>query len=240
MKRDYFEQVLAAKEKKRPIAVATRLADGAQSVCDGKACTGEVTLSTEQLEEARALLIAGRSGALASTNGEIFLRSYTPPPKMVIVGAVHIAQFLAPMAALAGFEVTVVDPRRAFATEARFPGVTMVTEWPGPALEKIGLDEHTAVVTLTHDPKLDDPALQAALKSPVFYIGALGSKRTHAKRVDRLREHGLAELASRIHAPVGLDLGGRAAAEIAVSALAQVIQKRYSTKSEGRRQKSEG
>jgi xanthine dehydrogenase accessory factor len=103
----------------------------------------------------------------------------------------------------------------------------MLTEWPGPALAKVGLDEHTAVVTLTHDPKLDDPALQAALKSPAFYIGALGSKRTHAKRVERLREHGLAELASRIHAPVGLDLGGRAAAEIAVSALAQVIQERY-------------
>ena len=227
MKRELLEQVLAARDKKRPIAVATRLADGVQSMCDGKTCAGEVTLTAEQLAEARALLIAGRSAALASSNGEIFLRSYAPPPKMVIVGAVHIAQFLAPMAALAGFEVTVVDPRRAFATEVRFPGVTLVTEWPGPALTKVGLDEHTAVVTLTHDPKLDDPALQAALKSPVFYIGALGSKRTHAKRVERLREHGLAELAQRIHAPVGLDLGGRAAAEIAVSALAQVIQERY-------------
>ncbi len=227
MKRDYLEQVLAAKDKKRPIAVATRLADGAQSLCDGTSCTGEVTLGAEQLAEARALIIAGRSAALASSNGEIFLRSYAPPPKMVIVGAVHIAQFLAPMAALAGFEVLVVDPRRAFATEARFPGVTLVPEWPGPALAKVGLDEHTALVTLTHDPKLDDPALQAALKSQVFYIGALGSKRTHAKRIERLREHGLAELAPRIHAPVGLDLGGRAAAEIAVSVLAQVIQERY-------------
>ena len=227
MKRDYLEKIRAARAQKRPIAVATRFADGAQSLCDGTSCTGEVTLSTEQLAEARTLLIAGRSAALASSKGEIFLRSYAPPPKMVIVGAVHIAQFLAPMAALAGFEVIVVDPRQAFATEARFPGVTMVTEWPGPALAKVGLDEHTAVVTLTHDPKLDDPALQAALQSPVFYIGALGSKRTHAKRIERLREHGLAELAPRIHAPVGLDLGGRAAAEIAVSALAQVIQERY-------------
>ena len=227
MKRDYLEQIIAARASKRPIAVATRLADGAQSVCDGNTCGGAVDLSAEQIAEVRALLIAGRSAALASSNGEIFVRSYAPAPKMVIVGAVHIAQFLAPMAALAGFEVTVVDPRRAFATQARFPGVNMVTEWPGPALAKVGLDEHTAVVTLTHDPKLDDPALQAALKSPVFYIGALGSKRTHAKRIERLREHGLAELASRIHAPVGLDLGGRAAAEIAVSALAEVIQERY-------------
>ena len=227
MKRDYLEQVAAAKANKRPIAVVTRLADGAQSLSDGASCTGDVKLSDEQLTELRALLVAGRSAALASSNGEIFARSYTPPPKMVIIGAVHIAQFLAPMAALAGFEVTIVDPRRAFATEARFPGVKMVTEWPGPALAKVGLDEHTAVVTLTHDPKLDDPALQAALKSPVFYIGALGSKRTHAKRIERLKEHGLADLASRIHAPVGLDLGGRAAAEIAVSALAEVIQERY-------------
>jgi len=114
-----------------------------------------------------------------------------------------------------------------YALEARFPGVTLVAAWPGPALARIGLDEHTAVVILTHDPKLDDPALCAALQSPVFYVGALGSARTHAKRIERLREHGLAQLAPRIHAPVGLDLGGRAAAEIAVSVLAQVIQERY-------------
>lgn len=227
MKRELLEQILAARAQKRPIAVATRLADGAQSLFDTTTFEGGVALNPEQLAEARALLISGRSGALATSKGEIFLRSYAPPPKMVIVGAVHIAQFLAPMAALAGFEVVVVDPRRAFATEARFPGVTLVTEWPGSAFAKIGLDEHTAVVTLTHDPKLDDPALQAALQSPVFYIGALGSTRTHAKRIERLREHGLAELAPRIHAPVGLDLGGRAAAEIAVSVLAQVIQERY-------------
>ncbi len=227
MKRDYLERVLAAQAEKRPIAVATRLADGAQSLCEGATCTGELPLSAEQLAEVRALLVAGRSAALSASKGEIFLRSYAPPPKLVVIGAVHIAQFLAPMAALAGFEVTVIDPRRAFATEARFPGVTLVTEWPGPALARIGLDEHTAVVTLTHDPKLDDPALCAALKSPAFYVGALGSSRTHAKRIERLREHGLAELAPRIHAPVGLDLGGRAAAEIAVSVLAQVIQERY-------------
>jgi len=227
MKRDYLEQVLAAQAQKQPIALATRLADGAQSLYDGENCTGVVELNAEQLAEAHGLLVAGRSAALATSKGEIFLRSYAPSPKLVVIGAVHIAQFLAPMAALAGFEVVVVDPRRAFATEARFPGVTLITEWPGPALARIGLDDHTAVVTLTHDPKLDDPALCAALQSPVFYIGALGSSRTHAKRIERLREHGLAELAPRIHAPVGLDLGGRAAAEIAVSVLAQVIQERY-------------
>ncbi len=227
MKREYLEQILAAQAQKKPIAVATRLADGAQSLYDGAACAGAVMLNAGQLAEAHGLLTAGRSAALATSQGEIFLRSYAPPPRMVIVGAVHIAQFLAPMAALAGFEVIVIDPRLAFATDARFPGVTLVTEWPGPAMKKIGLDDHTAVVTLTHDPKLDDPALCAALQSPVFYIGALGSKRTHAKRIERLGEQGLAELAPRIHAPVGLDLGGRAAAEIAVSVLAQVIQERY-------------
>ncbi len=158
---------------------------------------------------------------------ELFLRSYAPAARLVVIGAVHIAQFLAPMAALAGFDVIIIDPRQAFASEARFPGITLVVEWPGPALAQVGLDDHTAVVTLTHDPKLDDPALMAALQSPVFYIGALGSTRTHARRIERLREHGLEALAQRIHAPVGLDLGGRGAAEIAVSILAQVIQERY-------------
>ena len=227
MKFDYLEQILAARAQKRPIALATRLADGAQSLYDGMSCTGALVLSAEQLAEAHRLLVAGRSAPLATSQGAIFLRSYAPPARLVLIGAVHIAQFLAPMAALAGFEVIVIDPRQAFASEARFPGVRLVVEWPGPALARIGLDEQTAVVTLTHDPKLDDPALCAALRSPVFYIGALGSTRTHGRRIERLRELGLAELAPRIHAPVGLDLGGRAAAEIAVSVLAQVIQERY-------------
>lgn len=227
MKREYLQQVLAAQAHKRPIAVATRLADGAQSVYDGVSCSGALALNAEQLAEAHELLLAGRSACLTAGDGGIFLRSYAPPARLVVIGAVHIAQFLAPMAALAGFGVIVIDPRAAFATAARFPGVELIIEWPGPALARIGLDDHTALVTLTHDPKLDDPALRAALQSPVFYIGALGSSRTHARRIERLREHGLAELAPRIHAPVGLDLGGRSAAEIAVSVLAQVIQQRY-------------
>lgn len=227
MKHEFLQRILSAQAQKQPIASVTRLADGAQSLFDGTNCSGAVRLSAEQLEEAHGLLVAGRSAALAAGGEEIFLRSYAPPPRLVVIGAVHIAQFLAPMAALAGFEVIIIDPRQAFATEARFPGVTLVTEWPGPALAKLGLDDHTAVVTLTHDPKLDDPALIAALQSPVFYIGALGSSRTHARRVERLREQGLGELAPRIHAPVGLDLGGRGAAEIAVSVLAQIIQQRY-------------
>ena len=133
------------------------------------------------------------------------------------------------MAAIAGYEVIVVDPRRAFATPERMPGVSMSTEWPDAALARIGIDARTAVVTLSHDPKLDDPALIAALRSPAFYIGALGSKHTHARRIERLSEAGLGEQVHRIHAPVGLDLGGRAPAEIAVATLAQLIQARYRT-----------
>jgi xanthine dehydrogenase accessory factor len=143
------------------------------------------------------------------------------------VGAAHISQFLAPMAALAGFEVIVIDPRRAFASTERFPGVTLIDAWPDEAFSGLNLDSTSAVVTLTHDPKIDDPALIAALRSPVFYVGALGSRRTHAKRVERLTDAGLGEAVGRIHAPVGLDLGGRAPREIAVSILAQVVQVRY-------------
>jgi xanthine dehydrogenase accessory factor len=227
MKYEILQRILAAREQKSAIALLTRLVDGAQSVFDGTTCSGTVSLAAEQLTEAREMLANGRSAALASSDGALFLRSYVPPARLVVVGAVHIAQYLAPMAAMAGFEVTVIDPRQAFATAARFPGITLLTEWPGPALERIGLDAHTALVTLTHDPKLDDPALIAALRSPVFYIGALGSSRTHARRLERLREQGLADAAARIHAPVGLDLGGRGAAEIAVSVLAQLIQQRY-------------
>lgn len=131
------------------------------------------------------------------------------------------------MATLAGFEVIVIDPRRAFASAERFPSVTLIDAWPDEALEQVPLDATSAVVTLTHDPKLDDPALIAALASPAFYIGALGSSRTHAKRIARLTEAGVGDKVGRIHAPVGLDLGGRAPREIAVSILAQVIQVRY-------------
>jgi xanthine dehydrogenase accessory factor len=157
----------------------------------------------------------------------LFVRSYARPPRLIVVGAAHISQFLAPMAALAGFEVVVIDPRRAFATTERFAGVKLINSWPDEALETLKLDSTCAVVTLTHDPKLDDPALIAALDSPAYYVGALGSTRTHAKRVARLTEAGLADKVARIHAPVGLDLGGRAPREIAVSILAEVVQVRY-------------
>ena len=155
------------------------------------------------------------------------MRSYLPSPRLLLVGAVHIAQALAPMAAQAGFAVTVVDPRRAFASADRFPGVTLDHRWPAEALAAHGLDAGTAVVTLAHDPKIDDPALLAALPSRAFYVGALGSRKTHAQRVERLTEAGVGDTLPRLRAPIGLDLGGRAPAEIAVAILAEVLQVRY-------------
>lgn len=228
MKVELFERVLADRAAKRGIAVVTRLSDGAQALVRDGEVSGELELTDEQAAEVRRRLRGNRSGALESpSDGILFARCHAPAPRMVVVGAVHIAQALAPMAAMAGFEVIVVDPRRAFATSERLPGVSVMASWPDEAMAKLGLDGQTAVVTLSHDPKLDDPALIAALRSHAFYIGALGSRRTHAKRVARLTEAGLGEALHRIHAPVGLDLGGRAPVEIAVSILAQVIQARY-------------
>ena len=226
MKRALYERLQAATAAGASAAVVTRLADGAQSLFDGERWAGGLELAEEQRAAVRRMLVADRSGMLAGAE-DLFVRSYARAPRLIVVGAAHISQFLAPMAALAGFEVIVIDPRRAFASAERFPGVTLIDAWPDEAFERLKLDATSAVVTLTHDPKIDDPALIAALGSPVFYVGALGSKRTHAKRVARLTEAGLGDKVGRIHAPVGLDLGGRAPREIAVSILAEVIQVRY-------------
>jgi xanthine dehydrogenase accessory factor len=165
-----------------------------------------------------------RSGV--EEDGRTFVHIHNPPLRMLVVGAVHIAQALVPMARLAGYDAVVIDPRPAFGAAARFPGVNIVEEWPDEALAELGLDARTAVVTLTHDPKLDDPAIRAALATEVFYLGCLGSKRTHAKRVARLDEAGFTpDQIARIHAPVGLDIGAQGPAEIAVSVLAEVTQR---------------
>ncbi|RVV98858.1 XdhC/CoxI family protein [Mesobaculum littorinae] len=159
-------------------------------------------------------------------DGRTFVAIHNPPLRLAVVGAVHIAQALLPMAELAGYDVTLIDPRGAFASESRFPGRAVLDDWPDEALAAHGLDARTAVVTLTHDPKLDDPAIMAALRSEVFYLGCLGSTRTHAKRVARLEEAGFpAERIARIHAPVGLDIGARSPAEIAVSIMAELTQR---------------
>ncbi len=158
-------------------------------------------------------------------DGETFVAIHNPPLRLIVVGAVHIAQALVPMARIAGFDPVVIDPRESFASEARFPGETVLDDWPDEGLRALGLDGRTALVLLTHDPKLDDPALGEALRSEVFYIGALGSTRTHAKRVARLTDAGFSEVEiARIHGPIGLDIGAAGPAEIAVSILAQMTQ----------------
>ena len=156
-------------------------------------------------------------------DGQTFVAVHNPPLRLIVVGAVHIAQALVPMARIAGYDPVIIDPREAFASAKRFPGETILTDWPDEAVAKLGLDARTALVLLTHDPKLDDPALQAALRADVFYVGALGSSRTQGKRVERMKAAGFndADIA-RIHGPVGLDIGAAGPAEIAVSVLAEM------------------
>ncbi len=230
MKRILLERLLAARAAKCPAALVTELASGRQALFSDSKLSGDLALGDEQIAALRAAMAADRSAMLDGDEG-FFVRVFNPPLRMIVVGAVHIAQVLVPMSALAGYEVIVVDPRKAWASASRFPDVELTTEWPDDALHRLNLDRRCAVVTLTHDPKLDDPALAVALRSEVFYIGALGSKRTHAKRLGRLKREGFgdAELA-RIRGPVGLAIGAKSPAEIAVSILAQVTQVLHASK----------
>lgn len=225
MKRALLDALLAAKALRVPAAVVTDTASGAQVLVEPDGESGDLTLTGAERQAVHALLHQEAGGALEPAEGvrPLFVDVHAPPPRLVVVGAVHIAQHLVPMAVMTGYDVVVVDPREAFATPERFVGVTVTHDWPDEALEALRLDPRTAVVTLTHDPKLDDPALRIALRSPVFYVGSLGSRKTHAKRVARLEAAGLsAGEIGRIHAPVGLAIGARSPAEIAVSILAQV------------------
>lgn len=225
MKRTLLDALLSAKALRVPAAVVTDTATGAQALVEPDGESGDLSLSGPERQAVHALLHGEAGGTLEPGDAvrPLFVDVHSPPPRLVVVGAVHIAQHLVPMAVMTGYDVVVVDPREAFATPERFAGVTVTHDWPDEALEDLRLDARTAVVTLTHDPKLDDPALRMALRSPVFYIGALGSRKTHAKRVERLEAAGLSagEIA-RLHAPVGLAIGARSPAEIAVSILAQV------------------
>ena len=187
--------------------------------------TGARRLVTGQGDALEAEIAARFRTDKSGFEGDWFIAIHNPPLRMAIVGAVHIAQALLPMARLAGYDPVLIDPRPAFGAEARFPGETILDDWPDEALAAFGLDPRTAVVTLTHDPKLDDPAIRAALGSECFYLGCLGSTRTHAKRVARLQEEGFApDQIARIHGPVGLDIGAQGPAEIAVSILAEITQ----------------
>lgn len=176
-------------------------------------------------EEIRARLLYSKSGMAEIEGRSLFLNVHLPPPRIVVIGAVHISQALAPMATLAGFAVTIIDPRTAFATPERFAGIDLHAEWPDEVLASMPLDRYSALVAVTHDPKIDDPGLIAALKAGCFYVGALGSRKTHAKRVERLASHGFDQsVINTIRAPIGLDIGAATPAEIAVAILAEIIQ----------------
>ncbi|HEY4166421.1 MAG TPA: XdhC family protein [Reyranella sp.] len=227
MKAETLAALQDARAKRRAVALATRLSDAAEALIYRDEAKGDLAGDAAIVSAARRSMDIGRSETVDIGGAKIFLNVYVPPPRLIVVGAVHIAQSLAPMAAMLEFDVTVVDPRGAWATTMRFPGVKVIKDWADDAFQEMGLDVSTAVVTLTHDPKLDDPALESALKSDVFYIGALGSRRTHAKRKERLAEVGITdEMFARIHGPVGLNIGAKSPAEIAVSILGQIIEVR--------------
>ena len=205
-----LEDLVAARAARRPVAYVADLEGAARRLAPVAEFAERFRMDRSGLEE----------------DGRTFVHVHNPPLRMLVVGAVHIAQALVPMARIAGHDVAVIDPRPAFGAAARFPDTDIVEDWPDEALAQLCLDARTAVVTLTHDPKLDDPAIRAALGSDVYYLGCLGSSRTHAKRVARLTEAGFTQAQiARIHAPVGLDIGARGPGEIAVSVLAEVTQR---------------
>lgn len=216
MKRTLLRAVLDAKRDRRAVAVITTIDNGEQRL------VAKENLQSDPL--GAALAEAFRFDQSGLHGGE-FVHIQNPPLRLVIIGAVHIAQGVIPMAGQAGYDVSVIDPRGAFATGARFPGIALYTQWPEEVLPGLGLDARTAFLALTHDPKIDDPALSAALKSECFYIGALGSKKTQASRVERLQKMGFSdELIGRIHGPIGLPIGAKGAAEIAISIMAEMTR----------------
>jgi xanthine dehydrogenase accessory factor len=225
MRRHLLDAVIAAGRESRSVALATDIATGRQLLVEDDATVGDLQLDAAALGTVHEALRSDRNTTLETTAGRVFVEVLSPPRRCFVVGAVHIAQPLVQMLKLADYGVSVIDPRGSFATEARFPGVELTQEWPDEALERLKPDHRSAVVTLTHDPKLDDPALAVALRSDCFYIGALGSRRTHAARCSRLTELGFGETElSRIHGPIGLAIGAVSPAEVAISIVAQMTQ----------------
>ena len=225
MRRAFLDRALAASHSGTPAALATHLKSGRQAFIEGEKIEGDLALDAVAVSGVQAALRDDRNTTIETAEGPVFVEVFNPPLRLIVVGAVHIGQPLAQIAALSGYAVTVVDPRSAFATGERFPGVALSTEWPDEILPRLAPDRRTAIVTLTHDPKIDDPALTAALKSQAFYIGALGSRKTHAARTHRLQKAGFSESEiARIRGPVGLAIGALTPAEIAVSILAEITQ----------------
>ena len=220
MNLDILQTLNAERAARRAVVVITNVDSGAQRLVKAPDVARDPLAALIQKR-----LRMGKSGMEETAEGRIFLTVYVPSPKLVVTGAVHISQALAPMATLVGYDVVIVDPRTAFASEERFPDVKVIAQWPDEALPPLNVDRYTAFVALTHDPKIDDPALKHALARDCFYIGALGSKKTHARRVERLKLAGLTDAdIARIHAPIGLPIGAMSPPEIAVAILAEITQ----------------
>jgi xanthine dehydrogenase accessory factor len=219
MRLSLLSDLNAERAARRAAVLVTDVASGEQRIVREAEVGGDPL--AQDLQDS---LRRRKSGLVERDGRQFFLTVQTPPVRLVVIGAVHISQALTPMAKDLDLDVTIIDPRTAFATPERFPDVPVLAEWPDAVLPDVGIDQYTAVVALTHDPKIDDPALTAALRSKCFYIGALGSRKTHERRVQRLTASGFTEAdLARIHAPIGLDIGAVSPAEIAVSILAEIV-----------------
>jgi xanthine dehydrogenase accessory factor len=227
---DILKALNAERAARRAAVVVTNQDSG-----DQRLVTHDKVASDPLKDLLQAHLRSGKSGVEETAEGKVFLTVHVPPTRLVIAGAVHISQALAPIAALLGYDVTIVDPRTAFASAERFPDVKVIAEWPDKALPPLGIDRYTAFVALTHDPKIDDPALTHAMERDCFYIGALGSKKTHGRRVERLKAQGLSDAQlARIHAPIGLAIGAVSPPEIAVAIMGEITSRLRLT-AEGKR-----
>jgi xanthine dehydrogenase accessory factor len=221
VKLDILHTLNTERAARRPVVVVTDLASGEQRLVRAADVARD---PLKELIEKR--IRSGKSGTEETAHGKVFFTAHVPPPRLVITGAVHISQALAPIGRLLGYDVTIVDPRTAFASIERFPDVKVIAEWPDVALPPLGIDRYTAFVALTHDPKIDDPALTHALARDCFYIGALGSRKTHGRRIERLKAQGLPDAAlARIHAPIGLEIGAVSPPEIAVAIMGEITQR---------------
>ena len=224
MKHSQLNEIIKKKASKTEFAIVTNLENGTSEIYEpGKSLSKEFEIHKEQIDNFFKLK---KNGVIENT--EIFIETYIRPIKVIIVGAVHIAQYLVDFAKSLNFEISIIDPRGYFASEQRFPDMKIINKWPDEAFKEIETNENSALIALTHDPKIDDPALQHALNKKFYYIGALGSKKTHENRCKRLKEAGFNnEQINSIHGPIGIKLGGRSAPEIALSIIAQLVSETY-------------
>ncbi len=219
-----LQEIIKKKENKSEFAIVTNLATGNSEIFEkGKSLSKDFEKYNDQINK---FYKSKKNGVIENT--DIFIETYIRPIKVIIVGAVHIAQYLVDYAKSLNFEISIIDPRGYFASEQRFPNIAIINKWPDEAFKEIETNSNTALIALTHDPKIDDPALQHALKKKFYYIGALGSKKTHANRCQRLRDAGFSEdEINSIHGPIGIKLGGKSAPEIALSIISQLVSETY-------------